>query len=182
MQSSSWYETCLHLVSYFQVFFLVDFDNEVRETDTPSFNGRCAKDEIYFKDACYYLSKDEDKAVSQKRAHRKICQNRNASLASLSSIGEYFFIAKESSTSNGSAYWIGLVYNYTTRSFTWLNGIPATFTKWAKYEPAHEKGRCVTFGFDGVDFGWSVAKCSTKAGYVCKSKLWAVRHWSSDNE
>ncbi|XP_065842855.1 uncharacterized protein [Oscarella lobularis] len=150
---------------------LVDFDNEVRETDTPSFNGRCAKDEIYFKDACYYLSKDEDKAVSQKRAHRKICQNRNASLASLSSIGEYFFIAKESSTSNGSAYWIGLVYNYTTRSFTWLNGIPATFTKWAKYEPAHEKGRCVTFGFDGVDFGWSVAKCSTKAGYVCKKEL-----------
>ena len=142
----------------------------MRETDPPDSDNRCSKDEIYFKEACYYLSKEGDKAVSYDCAHYNKCQERDAHLASFSDISEHFLIARESSPFSGSAYWIGLIYNDTSRTFTWLHGLPATFTMWAKYEPAHENGMCVTFEFDGVRFGWAVAKCSTKAGYVCKSK------------
>ncbi|XP_065842852.1 uncharacterized protein [Oscarella lobularis] len=150
---------------------LVDFDNDLRETDEPDSNNRCLKDEIYFKEACYYLSKEEDEAVSHDFAHYNKCQERDSHLASFSSISEHFLVARESSPFSGSAYWIGLIYNDTSRAFTWLHGLPATFTMWAKYEPAHENGMCVTFGFDGVNFGWATAKCSTKAGYVCKRSL-----------
>ena len=147
----------------------------MRETDAPYSDNRCSKDEIYFKEACYYLSKEDDKAVSQDYAHYNKCQERDAHLASFSDISEHFLIARESSPLSGSAYWIGLIYNDTSRTFTWLHGLPATFTMWAKYEPAHENGMCVTFGFDGVNFGWATAECSTKAGYVCKSKPNAAR-------
>ena len=170
MQSSSRYETWSQLVFYCQFCFLVDFVNEDRETNPPPFDNPCRKEEIYFKNACYYLSKDEDKAVSQEHAHRKKCHKRNAHLATFNSMSDYFFIAKELSPFNGSAYWIGLSYNDTSRAFTWLHGFPVTFTKWSKYEPAQAKGNCVLFGFDGIDFGWAVANCSTRAGYICKSK------------
>ena len=119
--------------------------------------------------ACYYLSKEEDMPVSQDYAHYHKCQERDAHLASFSDISEHFLIARESSPFSGSAHWIGLIYNDTSRAFTWLHGLPATFTMWAKYEPVHENVMCVTFAFDGVRFGWAAAKCSTKAGYVCKS-------------
>ncbi|XP_065842985.1 uncharacterized protein [Oscarella lobularis] len=149
----------------------VDFDNEIRQASPPSSSDWCRKNEVYFKKACYHFSKDVDESVSQEFAHRNACQQLyDADLASLSSISEYFFIAKEFSPSK-SAYWIGLIRNDTSDSFTWLLGSYPTFTKWAKYEPTHGKGDCVTFGFDGLDFGWSVANCSAKAGYICKRQL-----------
>ena len=157
------------VVYYLHVFILVDLDNKVRQVAAPAFDNRCRKDEVHFNNACFYLSKKENESVAQDRADLE-CQDRDAQLASFRSISEHFFIAKESSGLNGLTYWIGLVYNDTTGSFTWLDGTPAAFSMWAKYEPAYKKGECVTFGFDGLHFGWSVQNCSAKVGYVCKSK------------
>ena len=171
MQDCSWYnvEGRVSVALIYFIIFLVDFDNEIRQASPPSSSDWCRKNEVYFKKACYHFSKDVDESVSQEFAHRNACQQLyDADLASLSSISEYFFIAKEFSPSK-SAYWIGLIRNDTSDSFTWLLGSYPTFTKWAKYEPTHGKGDCVTFGFDGLDFGWSVANCSAKAGYICKS-------------
>ena len=157
--------------SFFIIVFSADFDYGARQTDTKKTSKKsCRKDEEQFRKACYYVSKEGKFVASQGQAHRINCRDRGAELASLSSISEHFFIAKESSGLKGSTYWIGLVFNRTSRQFTWLHGLPATFTKWAKYEPAYTNGECVTFGFDGLDFGWSVANCSTTAGYICKSK------------
>ena len=108
--------------------------------------------------------------MTQDLAHHKICQERDAELISFDRIDEHFLVGSQSSARKGSAYWIAFVYNNTSSSFTWLRGLPAAFAKWAKYEPAYENGNCVTFGFDGVSFGWSVANCSNKAGYICKSE------------
>ena len=134
------------------------------------FRHQCRKDELYFKDTCYYLSNGDDKPESQALADQK-CNSRGAQLASINSIHENAFIAKETSAMTGPIYWIGLSYDSTSSTFTWLYGAPVTFTRWAKYEPTYQNGECVTFGFDGRDFTWSVSNCSTKAGYICKSEL-----------
>ena len=73
-------------------------------------------------------------------------------------------------------YWIGLVYDNTSSAFTrWRHDQPASFTRWAKYEPKYENGDCVTFRFDGYDFTWSVSNCTSLAGYICKSELVSSR-------
>ena len=131
---------------------------------------RCQKDELYFKDACYYLSKNDDKPRSQILAVQK-CKSRGAELVSISSIHENAFVAKETSSLAGPIYWIGLVYNDATSAFAWLYGLPVTFTRWAKYEPKYQNGACVAFAFDGLDFTWSVSNCATEAGYICKSEF-----------
>ena len=132
------------------------------------FHHRCRKDELYFKDACYYLSSDHDKPRSQAIAVQK-CKDREAQLVSISSIHENAFVAKETLWMT-VPIWIGLLYNNTSSAFAW-HGSPVTFTRWAKYEPKYLNGACVAFGFDGRDFTWSVSNCATKAGYVCKSEL-----------
>ena len=161
--------------------FLVDINTELREAKDSSANGLCREEELYFKNACYYWSKD-DELVSQERAHEN-CQNRDSALASISTVHENAFIAKETSVIEGSLYWIGLAYKNTDSvhgAFEWLNGPLVTFTKWAMYEPVFEaesNHSCVLFGSDGRDFVWSVSNCTTKAGYVCKSNL--VKHGGS---
>ena len=148
---------------------LVDFSNGVRQHKAPS-QPQCSKSELYFNDACYYFSEDEDTPESLTLADEK-CRSRGAQLASISSIHENAFIAKETSVMTRPMYWIGLVYNSTSSAFKWRHGQAVTFTRWAKYEPTYEKGECVAFGFDGRDFTWSVLNCTTKARYVCKSKF-----------
>ncbi|XP_065840565.1 C-type mannose receptor 2-like isoform X3 [Oscarella lobularis] len=151
---------------------LVDLDNKVRQVAAPTFDNRCFEDEVHFNNACFHLSKRENESVAQDRAILECQMRGGAQLASFRCISEHFFIAKESSGLNGLAYWIGLVYKDTTGSFTWLDGTPAAFSMWAKYEPAYKKkGECVTFGFDGLHFGWSVQNCSANVGYVCKRTL-----------
>ncbi|XP_065844501.1 uncharacterized protein [Oscarella lobularis] len=151
---------------------LVDINTELREAKDSSANGLCREEELYFKNACYYWSKD-DELVSQERADEN-CQNRDAALASISTVHENAFIAKETSVIEGSLYWIGLAYKNTDSvhgAFEWLYGPLVTFTKWAMYEPVFEaesNHSCVLFGSDGRDFVWSVSNCTTKAGYVCK--------------
>ena len=158
--------------------FLVDIDKELREATDSSVTGLCRENELYFKNACYYWSKEDVGLVSQERAHQE-CQNRNASLSSIKTIHENAFIAKETSANEGSLYWIGLVYDHTSvkKSFQWLSGAVVKFTRWAKYEPAlqNENSRsCVVFGSDGREFVWSVSNCSKKAGYVCKSNTYII--------
>ena len=67
------------------------------------FHSQCQKDEIHFSDACYYLSKDDDKAESMEIAGKK-CESRGAHLASISSIHENVFIGKETSGMTGPIY------------------------------------------------------------------------------
>ena len=154
---------------------LVDIKNEFLQAEDLSTNGLCRKDELYFKNSCYYWSKDDDQLLLQERA-REDCQSRNAELASISTIHENSFIAKETSAVQGSPYWIGLVYNYTSEhgAFEWLDGSLVNFSKWAMYEPAFQAERtysCVLFGSNGLEFVWSTSNCTAKAGYVCKSNL-----------
>ncbi|XP_065842335.1 secretory phospholipase A2 receptor-like, partial [Oscarella lobularis] len=77
---------------------LADFDYGARQTDTKKTSKKsCRKDEEQFRKACYYVSKEGKFVASQGQAHRINCRDRGAELASLSSISEHFFIAKESS-------------------------------------------------------------------------------------
>ena len=160
---------------FFVLFFLVNISREIREATDLSATGLCGEHELNFKNACYYWSKEDIELVSQERAHQ-ICENRNSSLASIDSLHENAFIAKETSPVKGSLYWIGLVYNRTSvkKSFEWLSGALVNFTKWAMYEPAVQNRNsrsCVLFGSNGQEFVWSVSNCSKKAGYICKSTL-----------
>ena len=146
--------------------------NELRQETAPSVHGKCRTDEIYFENACYYFLKDDDEPVSQERAHNKKCRSRNATLASIHTIYEHFFIATETSVVEGTLYWTGLYYNDTSGAFTWLDGSPVTFTKWGMYEPQYEKSsgeNCVLFGPGGCEFVLSVSSCIANASYVCKS-------------
>ena len=117
------------------------------------------------------MSKDDDQPESQTLADQK-CKSRGAELASISSIRENAFVAKETSANARQKYWIGLVYDITSSTFSWRYGPPVvSFTRWARYEPELLRGECVTFGFDGNGFTWSVSNCSTKAGYICESEF-----------
>ena len=142
----------------------------------PSQDDRCKKDELYFENACYYISKDEDELVSQEVAGNEWCSSRNATLVSIRNAFENAFVAKETSPLQGSLYWTGLFYNDTSahEAFMWLDDSPLSFTKWGKYEPASPMGEnqgCVLLMSDGHEFVWSVSNCSVKAQYVCKSNL-----------
>ncbi|XP_065844505.1 uncharacterized protein [Oscarella lobularis] len=151
---------------------LRDVANELRQETAPAANIRCRSDEFYFKEACYYLSKDDDELVSQVQAQNEKCKSRNATLASISTTYENAFIASETSPSKESLYWTGLVYNETfaNGNFRWHDETPVIFTKWGMYEPKHlqDSSICVLFGSDGREFVWSVSNCSAKARYVCK--------------
>ncbi|XP_065844670.1 uncharacterized protein [Oscarella lobularis] len=155
---------------------LRDIENRFRQKSAPSQDDRCRKDELYFKSACYYMSKDGNEPVSQDVAQNEKCSSRDAALVSISTVRENAFVAKETSPVQGSLYWTGLVYNDSSaqKAFTWLDTSPVIFTKWGKYEPAYPKGinqRCVLFGSDGHEFVWSVSNCSARAQYVCKRFL-----------
>ena len=152
----------------------------MRQEAAPSAHGQCKKDELFFRNACYYWSKNDDEPVSQERAHNEKCRSRNATLASISTIHENAFIAAETSAVAGSNYWTGLVYNITSvqGAFSWLDATSVNFTKWGMYEPAYQKEgsqSCVLFRSDGREFVWSVSNCSSKASYVCKSNLTDTR-------
>ncbi|XP_065844363.1 uncharacterized protein [Oscarella lobularis] len=167
---------CSESISLLCKISLRDMENGIRQETAPSMHGRCRKDELYFKSACYYWSKDEDEPVSQEVAQNEKCRSRNAALVSISTVYENAFVAKETSPVPESLYWTGLVYNDTSaqEAFTWLDTSPVIFTKWGKYEPAYpkrEKKGCVLFGSDGREFVWSVSNCSAKAQYVCKRFL-----------
>ena len=164
------------VIFLFSSFILGDIENRFRQKSAPSQDDRCRKDELYFKSACYYMSKDGNEPVSQDVAQNEKCCSRDAALVSISTVRENAFVAKETSPVQGSLYWTGLVYNDSSaqKAFTWLDTSPVIFTKWGKYEPAYPKGinqRCVLFGSDGHEFVWSVSNCSARAQYVCKSNL-----------
>ena len=101
MQSSSRQNT--KTLKKFLTLFLgrsVDIKNEFLQAEDLSTNGLCRKDELYFKNSCYYWSKDDDLLLSQERA-REDCQSRNAELSSISTLYENSFIAKETSAVQG---------------------------------------------------------------------------------
>ena len=164
----------LSLSSFF--LNLEDMEKRLLLESDPSQDDRCRKDELYYESACYYISKDKDEPVSQEVARNEKCSSRNATLASMNTIYENAFVAKETSPVKESFYWTGLFYNDTSaqEAFMWLDASPISFTKWGKNEPASPKREnqgCVLLGSDGHEFVWTVSNCSAKAQYVCKSNL-----------
>ena len=163
------------MILFTLLVYLGDVANELRQETALAANNRCRSDEVYFQEACYYLSKDDDELVSQAQAQYEKCKSRNATLASIRTIHENAFIASETSPSKESLYWTGLVYNETFMkgAFRWLDDTSVIFTKWGMYEPKHvqDSSICVLFGSDGREFVWSVSNCSSKARYVCKSTV-----------
>ncbi|XP_051531593.1 lymphocyte antigen 75-like isoform X3 [Myxocyprinus asiaticus] len=139
----------------------------IREVYRPTM---CKDGWVGWKGFCYKLHREPEEFKLSQHETQKVCEMDNSQLASMHSLEDVEMLHANFHT-DLTEVWIGLMGNGSSSVFEWVDGVPVTFTYWARAQPPPllpNTTHCVYYG--GEHHTWSVSDCDKMRSYMCKMK------------
>ncbi|XP_051528122.1 lymphocyte antigen 75 isoform X2 [Myxocyprinus asiaticus] len=142
-------------------------ESTVREVYKPTM---CKDGWVGWKGFCYKLHREPKELKLSQPEAKQTCEMDGSQLASMHSLEDVEMLHANFHTEI-TEVWIGLMGNGTSSVFEWVDGVPVSFTYWARAEPPPllpNTIHCVYYA--GEHHTWSVSDCDEPRSYMCKMK------------
>ncbi|XP_020894641.1 uncharacterized protein LOC110233667 [Exaiptasia diaphana] len=124
----------------------------------------CTDDYQFFNNSCWKLFPGP--RTWESAVHK--CTQQYASLASVDSESENYFIKTLLTTAKLNFTWIGLGDHDNDGIYAWVDGTSHRFTRWDFIQTPAKGRQCIVLG---LDFEWRYISCDRGQSFVCKRKL-----------